>query len=84
MKYYLIEITTYVDDTPDSKGVYEYDDKDLAIANFHSKMGGAMKNDNYASELVQVISGSGQVIKTEYWVRPVEVKPVVPEETTEE
>lgn len=84
MKYYLIEITTYVDDTPDSKGVYEYDDKDLAIANFHSKMGGAMKNDNYASELVQVISGSGQVVKTEYWVRPVEVKPVVPEETTEE
>ena len=84
MKYYLVEITTYMDETtPDAKGIYSYDSETDAVANFHSKMGGAMKNANYASELVQVISGSGQVIKTEYWVRPIEVKPVTPEESTE-
>lgn len=86
MKYYLIEITTYVDETPDAKGIYSYDTETDAVANFHSKMGGAMKNANYASELVQVISGTGKVIKTEFWARPIEVtsEPVSPEETTEE
>lgn len=86
MKYYLIEITTYVDGTADAKGIYSYDSETDAVANFHSKMGGAMKNANYASELVQVISGSGKVIKpAEYWVRPIEVTPepvVEPEENS--
>ena len=81
--FYLVEITTYLNGTPDAKGIYSYDTETDAVANFHSKMGGAMKNNNYASELVQVISGSGQVIKTEYWVRPVvqpEPEPVVDSE----
>ena len=86
MKYYLIEITTYVDETADAKGIYSYDSETDAVANFHSKLGAAMKNSNYASELVQVISGSGKVIKpAEYWVRPIEVTPepvVEPEENS--
>lgn len=87
MKYYLIEVTTYVDETPDAKGIYSYDTETEAVANFHSKMGGAMKNANYASELVQVISGTGKVIKTEFWARPIEVTPepepvVEPEENS--
>ena len=41
-----------------------------AIANFHSKMGGAMKNEKYASELLMVVTSIGTVIKSEYWVRP--------------
>jgi len=84
MKYYLLEVTTYNNGTADAKGVYQYDDKDTAIANFHSKMGGAMKNENYASELVVVITESGETVKREYWVRPVpepEPEPeVIPEE----
>ena len=86
MKYYLTEITTYNNGTADAAGVYAYDDKDLAVANFHSKMGGAMKNANYASELLVVLSETGETIKREYWVRPVptpEPEPT-PEETPEE
>ena len=67
MKYYLIEITTYVNDTPDAKGIYSYDSETDAVANFHSKMGGAMKNSNYASELVRVILPAlKKAIKTEF------------------
>lgn len=70
--YYLLEVTTYTDETPKAKGVYEYEDEILAIANFHSKMGGAMKNKNYATELVQVVAENGVVVATEYFERPVE------------
>lgn len=69
--YYLIEVTTYVDETQKAKGIYEYDDEILAIASFHNKMGGAMKNENYATELVQVVTGNGVVVATEYFERPV-------------
>lgn len=72
MVYYLMEVTTYVDKTPKTKGVYEYEDEILAIANFHSKMGGAMKNKNYATELVQVVAENGVVVATEFFERPVE------------
>ena len=73
MKYYLIEVTTYVDGTPTAKAIYgAYSEKD-AVANFHSKLGGAMKNDNYATELVMVVSEQGAVIKSEYYVKPNEV-----------
>ena len=71
MKYYLVEITTYMDETKDAYGTYPYDTKDLAIANFHSKMGGAMKNENYATELLTVFDSYGKVIKTEYFERPI-------------
>lgn len=63
----------------DAKGIYEYDDRDLAVANFHSKMCGAMKNENYASELLQVIDENGKIVKTEKYVRPVTVEPVTAE-----
>lgn len=71
-KFYLIEITRYVDNTPEAKGVYTYDNESDAIANFHSKMGGAMKNSNYAFELVHVINEYGVVIRSETFQRPAE------------
>ena len=76
MKYYLVEITTYVDETPDSKGVYEYDNETDAIATFHSKMGGAMKNENYASEYLRAFYPASegkpdQELRVAYWKRPV-------------
>jgi len=90
MKYYLIEITTYMDETPDAKGVYEYDNETDAIANFHSKMGGAMKNENYASEYLRAFYPASEKepdkeLRVGYWKRPVvQPEPVTPEETTEE
>lgn len=76
---YLIEVTNYNNGTPVATGMYPYATEMEAIANFHSKMGGAMKNATYASELLMVVTNTGAVIKSEYWVRPIEVE----EEPTE-
>lgn len=78
MKYYVIEITTYNNGTADSKGIYEYESKQDAIATFHSKMGSAMKTATYATELLLVISEEGSTVRMERFERPVE------EEETEE
>lgn len=56
---------------PQQKPFTDYDDENTAVANFHSKMGGAMKNDKYASELLMVISNTGYVIENKYYVRPI-------------
>lgn len=71
---YLIEIVNYNNGTPVSKGIYEYATEQEAVANYHQKMGGAMKNANYASELLMVTSNTGAVIVSDYFVRPVEVE----------
>lgn len=62
-KYFVIEITTKADTT--TKGVYEYATENEAIASFHSKMGGAMKNKDYLAELLMVIDDNGAVLKVE-------------------
>lgn len=67
--YFVLEIATYVDGSPTSKGVYEYATLDQAVSTFHSKLAGAMKNENYATELVMVISKVGSVMRHEYYVR---------------
>lgn len=83
MKYYVIEITTYNNGTADSKGIYEYESKQDAIATFHSKMGGAMKNTTYATELLLVVSEEGSTVRMERFERPVEEEEET-EETTED
>lgn len=70
--YYLLEVTTYTDETPKAKGIYEYEDEISALAKFHQKLGGAMDKKNYATELVQVVAENGVVVATEYFERPVE------------
>lgn len=52
--------------------MYPYATEMEAIANLHSKMGGAMKNEKYASELLMILTNTGTVVKSEYWVRPIE------------
>ena len=69
MKYYVVEITTYVDETPDAKGVYAYDSETEAMAAYHNKMGGAMKNENYESELIIVSNSIGGILKVDYFNR---------------
>lgn len=71
MKFYVIEITTYMDGTAESKGMYAYQTLDEAVASFHSKMGGWMKNANCASELVMVVDSNGTCHKNERWERAV-------------
>lgn len=71
-----MEVTEYVDETPKAKGVYEYEDETLAIANFHTKLGGAMKNENYAREMVIVTDDKSNVIQNDVFVRPSKVEEV--------
>lgn len=67
--YYLIEITTKADKT--EKGVYNYETLNEAVANFHSKLGGAMKNDTYLAEMLMVIDARGAVQTSDFYAKPV-------------
>ena len=70
MKYYLIEITTKASKV--EKAIYEYASRDEAVANFHTKMGGAMKNTDYLAEMLEVIDERGGVVIYDYYARQVE------------
>lgn len=83
MKYYLFEVSTG-DERITGKSVYEYDSEQLAVANFHSKMGTAMKSELYDTELGMVIDEYGTVLKRERYVKPVPVVEEPQEEPTEE
>lgn len=68
MKYYLIEIADG-DAKIKGKGIYEYDNRNDAIANFHAKMGVAMKSDLYTSELLLVVNSEGGTERVEKFTR---------------
>lgn len=68
MKYYVIEISTG-DEKIAGKGVYEYEDKNAAIASFHSKIGTAMKSSMYTTHLIMVVDQYGGVQASNYWGR---------------
>ena len=70
MKYFVIELTKTADKI--EKGVYEYNDRISAVAAFHSKMGGAMKNENYIAETLIVVNEKGEQICYEYFQRETE------------
>lgn len=67
--YYLVEITTYNNGTKDAFGVYAHETEDGAVAAYHQKLAGAMKNENYQSEMCLVIDSNGVVRKFEKWTR---------------
>ena len=71
MKFYLIEVAEG-DSKIAGKAIYEYSTLDEAVANFHSKLGTAMKSDLFESELVMVINSEGGVHKSEKWAKAVE------------
>lgn len=81
MTYYLIEISEG-DAKIAGKSIYEYEDKDLAIANFHTKMGNAMKSALFSREQVMVINSANGVEKQEVWTKKVPPEPE-PEPTPE-
>lgn len=68
--FYLIEIA-HGDTKIEGKGIYTYSTEREAIANFHSKLGTAMKSDLYTSEVLVVIDQLGNVKKQEYYTAPV-------------
>lgn len=59
----VIEVTTYNDGTATAQGMYQYEDDTQAIANFHSKMGAAMKSAKVQTEMVMVITDEGHIWK---------------------
>lgn len=67
MKFYLVEIASG-DAKIAGKAVYEYETLHEAVANFHSKLGSAMKSDMFESELVMVINGEGGVHMSEKYI----------------
>lgn len=81
MKYYLIEIAEG-DAKIKGKAVYEYDDRNSAIASFHSKLGVAMKSELYTSEQILVLNSANGVEMSEKFERPMPEE--IEETTTEE
>lgn len=71
MKYYLIEISTG-DAKVAGKGIYEFDTLQQAVANFHSKLGTAMKSDLYDSDQLMVIDSNNNVVKAETYKKEYE------------
>lgn len=71
MKFYVIEVSEG-DSKIAGKGMYEYDTLEEAVANFHSKLGTAMKSDLYDSDLVMVVNSEGGTYPkyTEKYLKP--------------
>ena len=68
--FYLIEIATG-DAKIAARSIFTYDNEKDAVANFHSRLGMAMKSDLYESDLCMVINENGAVIKREKYTKPV-------------
>lgn len=62
--FYLIEIATG-DAKITARSIFTYDNEKDAIANFHARLGTAMKSDLYTTDLCMVIDENGSVIKRE-------------------
>ena len=82
MKFYVIEISEG-DSKVSGKSIYEYENLNEAVATFHSKLGTAMKSEQYTSELVMVINSEGGVHKQEKFVREVALVEEQVEESVE-
>lgn len=67
MKYYLIEISTG-NKKIQAKAVYEYVTLNEAKANFHQKLGNAMKSELYQSEQIMIITSDNGIIMSEKYV----------------
>lgn len=68
MKYYVVEISTG-NASIAGKAIYEYETLNEAVANFHSKLGSAMKSELFNSELVMVINSEGGVHMSEKYIK---------------
>lgn len=91
MKYYLTEISTgeIANGKPSAKAIYEYGDgssdenRRLAVANFHIKLGQAMKSPLFDTELCMVTDEKGTVVSRGYDEKPKPEPEPEPEEVGE-
>lgn len=67
--FYLIEITSYTNKETIDKAIYSYTDQIKALGAFHQKLGGAMNNETFKSELCKVIDGRGATLAVDYFER---------------
>lgn len=70
--FYVVEISKKASEETESKSIYSYATSTEAVAIFHQKLGGAMKNEDFITEMVMVIDKQGAVITYEYFSREVE------------
>lgn len=70
--FHLIEITTYTNKETVDKAIYSYSTQLEALGAFHKKMGGAMTNETFKTEMLTVIAENGATLAHDYFVRPVE------------
>lgn len=70
MKFYLIEISEG-DAKIAGRAIYEYETRSEAIADFHTKLGSAMKSELYTSEQVIVINSENGIEAEEKYVTEV-------------
>ena len=66
--YYLIEISTG-DAKVAGKAIYTYTNENDVIANFHSKLGVAMKSELYNTELLMAIDDNGKVLEQRRYIK---------------
>ena len=74
----LIEVKTT---NEENETVSKYDTTRIVSANFHSKLGSAMKNEEVKIEVLKGIDGNGNQIEYRSWIRPIPI--VVPEPEVE-
>lgn len=70
--FYLIEITKYTNQEKIDKAIYSYETQLEALGAFHKKMGGAMTNDTFKTEMLSVIAENGATLAHDYFVREIE------------
>ncbi len=70
MKYYLIQISEG-DAKIKGKAIYDYEDRTLAIADFHSKLGTAMKSELYTKSQLLVLNSAGGIEAQEIFEREI-------------
>lgn len=82
--FYVIEISKMKDSDKVGKSIYEYATQIEAVGTFHQKLGGAMRNEDFISDMLTVIDERGATIAHDYFLREIEPEEVVASDTEEE
>ena len=79
MRYIVVTLLTYNDNTPDKQSTYKYDSYDEAIARFHSIFG-YITNNNVEKIMSIMFNEYSEPIRNEFWERRHEIEESKPEE----
>lgn len=70
--FYLIEVADG-DEKIKGKGMYGYDSENEAVANYHAKIGIAMKSALYTEQTIVVLNRDGKTIARNHYVAPINI-----------